>query len=952
MKTHSRRPGRARPPTRANSRRSPIATYCAAVISAAAGSAYAQQAATTAENESELQTIVVSGIREALQKAAEEKRAEESIVEVVTQEDIGKLSDPSVAESISRLTGLAGQRVHGRVQDISIRGFSGDYVTTLLNGREQASTGDNRAVEFDQYPSEVVQSVMVYKTTDAERVSSGLAGTVDLRTMRPLTYKNNVFTLGVRAERNSLGNLNPEGTTTAYRANGTYIGHFLDDTLGVGIGYARLDSPEQEQHYKAWWWGANPIDPNAKPVVYYNNGASMLNGAELYNYSRHDVRDGLVGALEYKPSDIVHSVTDLYFSRYAQHTWDRGWEAFLCPCATGQAIANPTYTAVGGGPPPPGSPVGTTAPTTTFVTSGTYNAVQSILLNQYATTHDRLYAVGENFELDLGPWKTAADLSYSYAHRQQQWAETYAGYTPFNSTAGDASIAFRNALTSLPALSSTLNYANAAAIQLGDPAPWGGWGHDGVDNRPISTDKIKSVRLTARHDFHGPISSLHFGTQYQVRDKTLQELEFDLMLKNNRTPINVPSNLLKNPVSAAWGGFGNVITYDIPRAMSQLYTLQKFTDNNGYAGDYTVNEKLTSGFVQFELNSKIGDTPVRGNFGAQLVHAQQSTTGFCPGCGGGQPVSGGTSYNDVLPSANIIFDLTPDVMLRTYAARTMVRPLMSQLGDYVNASPQPDVTDKSCNPAPGQICSFRWAGSGGNPLLRPWRADAVDVAIEKYFSNASYFSVAGFYKHFKSFIYDSVGNNNYNFSGLNPNGLGPIASPYGSFSQPQNATGGNVRGLEASLNLELKLLWSGLEGFGTQIGEAWTTVNVPPDPNTGPTLPGFSPRVHTFTFYYERHGFEARVAERYRDEFVGAVQTTFDFRTYTQILADRQLDAELGYSFNSGRLKGLSLTLVGTNLLNSAYRDTTGPLGSTALTTPQVYERYGRVFLGGFNYKY
>src|SRR6266699_2837307 len=121
-----------RPPTRANSRRSPIATYCAAVISAAAGSAYAQQAATTAENESELQTVVVSGIREALEKAAEEKRAEESIVEVVTQEDIGKLSDPSVAESISRLTGLAGQRVNGRVQDISIRGFSGDYVTTLL----------------------------------------------------------------------------------------------------------------------------------------------------------------------------------------------------------------------------------------------------------------------------------------------------------------------------------------------------------------------------------------------------------------------------------------------------------------------------------------------------------------------------------------------------------------------------------------------------------------------------------------------------------------------------------------------------------------------------------------------------------------------------------------------------------------------------------------------------
>jgi iron complex outermembrane receptor protein len=287
------------------------------------------------------------------------------------------------------------------------------------------------------------------------------------------------------------------------------------------------------------------------------------------------------------------------------------------------------------------------------------------------------------------------------------------------------------------------------------------------------------------------------------------------------------------------------------------------------------------------------------------------------------------------------------VLLRTYAAKTMVRPLMNQLGDYVNAAPARDVVHSTqTNPV------YVWQGSGGNPLLRPWRADAYDVSIEKYFSPASYFSVAGFYKHFTSFIYDAVGNNNYNFSGLNPNGVGPIPSPYGNFSQPQNLSGGNVRGLEASLSFELKLLWSGLEGFGTQIGEAWTTVNVPPDPNTGPTLPGFSPRVHTFVFYYERFGFEARVAERYRDEFVGTVQSTFDQRNYTQILADRQLDAEIGYGFNSGSLKGLSLTLVGTNLLNSAYRDTTGPLGTTALTTPQVYERYGRVFLAGFNYKY
>ncbi|MGG2005471.1 TonB-dependent receptor plug domain-containing protein [Novosphingobium resinovorum] len=59
---------------------------------------------------------------------------------------------------------MTSQRVNGRSNSIAIRGFAPDFSTTLLNGREQTSTGDNRAVEYDQYPSEVVSAVNVYKT--------------------------------------------------------------------------------------------------------------------------------------------------------------------------------------------------------------------------------------------------------------------------------------------------------------------------------------------------------------------------------------------------------------------------------------------------------------------------------------------------------------------------------------------------------------------------------------------------------------------------------------------------------------------------------------------------------------------------------------------------------------------------------------------------------------------
>jgi iron complex outermembrane receptor protein len=111
--------------------------------------------------------IVVTGIRRGLQDAIQIKRNSASVVEAVSAEEIGKLPDVSIAESIARLPGIAAQRVGGRAEIVSIRGFSPDFTTVLLNGRQQASSGFNRAVEFDQYPSELMGSVVVYKTPDA-----------------------------------------------------------------------------------------------------------------------------------------------------------------------------------------------------------------------------------------------------------------------------------------------------------------------------------------------------------------------------------------------------------------------------------------------------------------------------------------------------------------------------------------------------------------------------------------------------------------------------------------------------------------------------------------------------------------------------------------------------------------------------------------------------------------
>src|SRR5688500_15279625 len=153
--------------------------------------------------------IVVTGFRASLQNAINKKKKSDQIVESVSAEDIGKLPDASIGEAIARLPGLTSQRLNGRSDVISVRGFGPDFSTTLLNGREQTSTGDNRAVEFDQYPSEIINQVNVYKTPLASVIGQGIAGTVDLRTIRPLEYGRRVISVGARAVYPELGQLNP-----------------------------------------------------------------------------------------------------------------------------------------------------------------------------------------------------------------------------------------------------------------------------------------------------------------------------------------------------------------------------------------------------------------------------------------------------------------------------------------------------------------------------------------------------------------------------------------------------------------------------------------------------------------------------------------------------------------------------------------------------------------------
>ncbi|MFT3762543.1 MAG: TonB-dependent receptor [Pseudoxanthomonas sp.] len=873
-----------------------------------------------------LEAVKVTGIRHSIATSIDTKSESTSIVEAISAEDIGKLPDISIADSISRLPGLASQRVDGRSQVINIRGMSEQFAGTLLNGREQVSTGDSRGAEFDQYPSELINSVVVYKTPDASVIGQGISGTVDLQTIRPLSLGQRRIVFGGQGEYNSLGSLTAGGSDKGYRASFSYVDQFADDRIGVALGVARLDSPFQEQHYKEWWWangattdGWGGADQPGKP-----DDAIALQGSEGWVKSRNLERTGVMGVLEFKPNDTWHSILDMYYSKFDQDELMRGSMWNNDPWfvnADGDSIdyANVGVSQYKGYP---------------FVTSGTLTGVQPIVRNDHNLRQDKLYSAGWKNTFSADPWTFNLDLNYSRADRKQSVLETYAGLLTPVDVGFDIPLSNKFGRYTLPDLS------DPDSIYLWDVQ---NYGHDGRMENSKQRDTIKA----ARFDLNRVVESSDFlrsydvGFNYNHRTKEKSSQVYFLNLLDGE-PTLVDSSLLSSPTSLGFLGMGQVLTFDPRALLSRYYSVDLSEDNNDVLKDYTVDEKVKTFYARANLDMDLGETVrLRGNVGVQYIRTEQSSTGFNATDGiiaGSQTL--GASYGDILPSMNLTFDFGGGWLTRLAWAKTLMRAPIN----YLNAASSAGVSSQG-----------EWSGNGGNPRLEPYRANAVDLSVEKYIGDASYVALALFYKDLETYIYqDEI--KNYDFTGF-PNDTGvPAHSNYGSYYTWANGTGGRMKGVEFSATLSGDLVSDALSGFGVQFNGSYTESSIDPDGPGGSstdTIPGLSKIVANATLYYEAHGFSARVSERYRDKYRGEYSALFGQRQYRYTLPERVVDLQLGYDFpESSRLHGLSVLFQVNNLNNEPFRtQVSESSGSTGLLLPEEYTEYGRQYLLGFRYE-
>jgi iron complex outermembrane receptor protein len=577
-----------------------------------------------------------------------------------------------------------------------------------------------------------------------------------------------------------------------------------------------------------------------------------------------------------------------------------------------------------------------------------------------------LFSIGANFERQwTDRFSTIIDYSMSTVDRQDVDFESYAGLG--NRGANATRLSFFFPEDGSYAYRSDADLTDPGTVLLTDP---GGWGQVGFVKEPEIEDTINQLRAEANYDLNaGPVSKLRVGILYTDREKTRDSIENFL----DFAPGVAPNNELAIPQSAIIGSTDvadelgqDIIAYDPFELLNNgSYVFREANFVSVITKAWEVREETLDYYLQADIDTMLGGMPLRGNAGFKYQEIDQESTGASArnGVNDNPEVTRGDDYSHFLPSVNLALEFMPETFLRLSYAKAVTRPRMddlrasqeltvnAQVCSDVDQDGVPEFNEGFFNPNLGQFCL---TSSGGNPELRPFESSNYDVSFEKYFGSAGAIAIAYFYKDLDEYVFPGatflVDNSQLvtdlygaDFLAANPN------AALGSVSGPINAQGGTIEGFEVSLNLPFDdFLPPELEGFGTQFSYSNTQTDVEISDGTrtiNVDIPGFSEDVWNGSIYYENFGWRARLNARYRSDYFAELPNFDGELNFTRGIEETVVDAQLGYTFQSGPLEGLGIIFEGYNLTNEPFGTLEEPGGQgSGVFFPSVYELYGRSY--------
>lgn len=313
------------------------------VTGAVTGAAPEQAASDVASSED----IVVTGIRASQERAVNIKRNATSVVDSISAEDIGKLPDVTISDSLQRIPGVQILRSAGEGSTINIRGLP--QVTTLLNGESYLGAQSITTIQpnFNDIPSQLFAGADVIKSATADLLNAGITGTVNLRTRRPFDLKDG-FTVAASAEAaygdktknkfdpNFNGLLSWHNDRFGFLVSAAYSDVRLSNShngIQEGYGATLHNEGTADATSSNGFSPANRRRGTAVPGGFDVNGDGDANDAFIvpqgftgWNKINQRQRLGINGSAQWNINDALTLTGDAFFTKQKEHDRTAGFQ--------------------------------------------------------------------------------------------------------------------------------------------------------------------------------------------------------------------------------------------------------------------------------------------------------------------------------------------------------------------------------------------------------------------------------------------------------------------------------------------------------------------------------------------------------------------------------------------------------------------------------------------------
>lgn len=883
----------------------------------------------------QIETITVTGIRASLEKSIEAKKNADTNVEVVTAEDIGKMPDKNIADALSRLSGVnvqyGGALALDEAERVAIRGTSPNLNLVTVNGHALSSgdwhvgdqAGSGRSVGFGLMPSQLIGQAIVYKNARADITEGGIAGTVDVRTRRPLDFKKQftgeVSLGGVYAELAEKTNAQGSGLL-AWKNEASNVAVMVQaykekrslrrdgqETFGFNyITTAQANASGNPTLIAA----AQAAAASSTPATTDVRMPGSLNSA-LFKGERDRV-GGFFG-VQFKPTNSI----DLNFTAFRSELKADNYNssAFGLPNTllnNGWVIRNPVIE---------------------------NNVLISASLERPANAAATQQVVGLQFDHNLREGAKSLssfyDFDATFKVNDSLSFDGRAGYTEgFGKTNSQPSLTFgvinpniRYTInTGRPTDYAILNSATGQPINLASTSSYVQMSNTGA--AVSSTDEEKYLHLNGTYKFGSSMfTALKFGVRTAKHDREYEVIGARFNAQDNAagpvTPspfitvtggllvTNIVGNNIPVPATAYPSNWASGLDANFPRNLFRFdpAQLQAFANqyvnwdpvkNKVWSTGYTVKEKNDAAYVmtEFDLDK------ISGNIGARFVSTEVDSTSYQAlpaGTGVGQctalapcsvpgaivgsrfatylPQRVVTKHNTVLPSLNLRFDVDDKTIARFSASKTLGRPNYNELAGAVTLN------------------NTLLTGTSGNPNLKPTTATNVDLSLSHFFNKRAYVSGAIFAQDIKDYVKPGISSADFFNTATGTTTTFIITSRIGVKAR--------VRGVEISGEAPIG------GGFGIQANATYIDGK---DADNQPFL-GTSRFTYNLVGYFENDQLSSRLAWNYRTDYaIGfatkpGVVTTVGTHRYA---AEGSLSASVGYKF----YKDFSINLDANNLLD------------------------------------